>query len=235
MAPTVPVDYIGRRESRSCLQRSHPVIMGKTRKFSKGHSSGFIPDYRHAVETMAESEGFGSSGRVDTEITASEDSYAPKRKCISLNVDTHDRFGVPLEVLSLSKMSEAERKDLGLRLKCELDQVKLLQKKIASLSSSVVDLSPSSDIRSCSDGQKRPPLESFQRSVDMSMSQGKKRAPPGRNGSRTKRPSAGHSEKRAAPPSTSNGMLMKQCETLLNRLMAHQFGWVFNTDRKSVV
>ena len=24
-------------------------------------------------------------------------------------------------------------------------------------------------------------------------------------------------------------MLMKQCETLLNRLMSHQFGWVFNT------
>ncbi|KAL7161784.1 hypothetical protein ACSBR2_042290 [Camellia fascicularis] len=234
MAPTVPIEYIGRRESKTCLQRSGAVMMGKTRKFSKAHSSGFVPDYRHDMgTTMAESEGFGSSGRVDTEMTVSEDSYAPQRKCISLNVDTYDRFGVPLQVLSLSKMSQSERKDLELRLKSELEQVRLLQKKIASLNSNVVTLSPSSDIRSCSDGQKRPPLESFQRqrSLDVSTSQGKKRAP-GRNGSRTKRPKAGgcfESVKQEMPPSTSNATLMKQCESLLSRLMSHQYGWAFNT------
>ncbi|CAL5361891.1 hypothetical protein CsSME_00053080 [Camellia sinensis var. sinensis] len=233
MAPTVPIEYIGRRESKTCLQRSGALMMGKTRKFSKAHSSGFVPDYRHNVgTTMAESEGFGSSGRVDMEMTASEDSYAPKRKCISLNVDTYDRFGVPLQVLSLSKLSQSERKDLELRLKSELEQVRLLQKKIASLNSNAVTLSPSSDIRSCSDGQKRPLLESFQRqrSLDVSTSQGKKRAP-GRNGSRAKRPKAGgrfESVKQEMPPSTSNATLMKQCESLLSRLMSHQYGWAFN-------
>ncbi|XP_058227508.1 transcription factor GTE10-like isoform X2 [Rhododendron vialii] len=232
MAPTIPIEYIGQRESKSFSHRGS-VMMGKTRKFSKGHSSGFVPDYRHAVETMAESEGFGSSGRVDTEMTASEDSYAPnKRKCVSLNVSTHDQFGVPLQVLLLSKMSYAERKDLEMRLKRELEQVRLLQTKIASINSNFVVLSPSSDIRSCSDGQKRPPLESFQRSVDVSTSQGKKRGPPSRNGPRGKRPTvAGRfgSVKQSAPPSTSNAMLMKQCDNLLNRLMSHQHGWVFNT------
>ncbi|KAL6997013.1 hypothetical protein U1Q18_007136 [Sarracenia purpurea var. burkii] len=234
MAPTVPIEYIGHRESKTCSQRVPKVMMGKARKISKGHSTGFVPDYRHAVETVTESEGFGSSGRVETEMTASEDSYAPKRKCISLNVDAYDGFGVPLQVLSLSKMSHSEKKELEVRLKSELEQVRLLQKKIASLNSNVVVLSPTSDIRSCSDGQKRPPLENFPRSVGVSTSQGKKRPPPrrnGPNGPRAKRPTTGRfgSVKESIAPSTSNAMLMKQCLTLLNRLMAHQYGWVFNT------
>ncbi|PSS07694.1 Transcription factor like [Actinidia chinensis var. chinensis] len=230
MAPTIPLEYIGQRESKTCSHRSGAVMMGKTKKFSKGHSSGIVPDYRHAMETMAESEGFGSSGRVDTEMTASEDSYAPKRKCISLNADSHDRFGVPLQVLSLSKMSHFERKDLELRLKSELEQVRLLQKRIACPNSNFVALSPSSDIRSCSDGQKRPPLESLQRSVEVSTSQGKKQGPRRSGGPRAKQPRAGgFGSAKQSVPSTSNAMLMKQCETLLNRLMSHQYGWVFNT------
>ena len=62
MAPTVPIDFIGQKQSKKCLTSQ---MMGKSRKYSKGHSSGFVPDYRHAVETMAESEGFGSSMRTD--------------------------------------------------------------------------------------------------------------------------------------------------------------------------
>ncbi|KAK9278613.1 hypothetical protein L1049_028186 [Liquidambar formosana] len=228
MAPTVPIEFIGQKESRNCL---FALMMGKTRKVSKGHSTGFVPDFRHAVETMGESEGFGSSGRVDTEMTASEDSCAPKRKCISLNVDGYDSFGVPIQVLSVSKMSRSERKDLELRLKMELKQIRVLQKRVASLSSNVVILSPSSDVPSCSDGQKRPPPESFQRLSGISAQQGKKQVPPGRNGPHMKRGHSGRfqSAKRAAPPSTSDAMLMKQCQILLNRLMSHQFGWIFNT------
>ncbi|KAH7549750.1 hypothetical protein JRO89_XS13G0076500 [Xanthoceras sorbifolium] len=228
MAPSVPLEFAGQKESKRC-----PVfqMMGKSRKYFKGHSSGFVPDYRHAVDTMAESEGFGSSGRVDTEMTASEDSYAPKRKCISLNVDGYDSFGVPLQVLTLSKMSRPERKNLELRLKMELEEVRVLQRKVASFSSNLAALSPSSDIRSCSDGQKRPPLENFNRPAEVLASKGKKRAPPGRNGPHTKRSTSGHFEpaKPVVPVNNSNAMLMKQCETLLSRLMSHQFGWVFNT------
>ncbi|KAL7191746.1 hypothetical protein ACSBR2_023764 [Camellia fascicularis] len=194
MAPTVPIEYIGQQESKNWLRISCAVIMGKTRKFSKGHSSGFVPNNVHRVDTV-----------VDTEMTVSENSCAPRQKCISLNVDTYDRNDIPLQVLSLSKMSVSERKALELRLKSELEQVRLLQKKIASLNLNGVALSP-----------------------HVSTSQGKKQAPPDRNGPRTKR---GHNEsvKQAVPPSTSNAMLMKQCETLLNRLMSHQYGWVFNT------
>ncbi|KAJ6760872.1 TRANSCRIPTION FACTOR GTE10 [Salix purpurea] len=204
--------------------------MGKSKKFSKGHSSGFVSDYRHAVQTMAESEGPGSSGRVDTEITASEDFCAPKRKCISLNMDSYDTFSVTTQVLSFSKMSRPERKDLEMRLKKELEQVRILQRKVASLSSNTLLLSPSSDIRSCSDGQKRPPLEGLHRSF-VSAPQSKKRAPPDRNGGHKKRGTSARLEpvKPAAPLDISASMLMKQCESLLNRLMAHQFGWIFKT------
>ncbi|KAJ6374448.1 hypothetical protein OIU78_030047, partial [Salix suchowensis] len=183
MAPTVPIEFIGRKASKKCWL-SQP--MGKSKKFSKGHSSGFVSDYRHAVQTMAESEGPGSSGRVDTEITASEDFCAPKRKCISLNMDSYDTFSVTTQVLSFSKMSRPERKDLEMRLKKELEQVRILQRKVASLSSHTLLVSPSSDIRSCSDGQKRPPLEGLHRSF-VSAPQSKKRAPPDRNGGHKKR------------------------------------------------
>ncbi|XP_043704030.1 transcription factor GTE10-like isoform X2 [Telopea speciosissima] len=229
MAPTVLVEYTGMKESKKYAQKVLVAMTGKTQKFSKGYSSGFVSDYRHAVETMGESD-FGSSGRVDTEMTASDDSCAPKRKCISLNVDRCDGFGVPLQVLSVSKMSHSERKDLGMRLRADLEQVRVLQKRIALRCTNGVALSSSSDIRSCSDGQRRPPLENLPRSSEFS-GQGKKRVPPAVNGPHLKRGISGRFESvnRGAPPSTSNVMLMKQCETLLKRLMSHQFSWVFNT------
>ncbi|XP_043723847.1 transcription factor GTE9-like [Telopea speciosissima] len=232
MAQTSHLECNGRKESKKYSQKVLVAMTGKSQKKSKAHSSGFVSDYRHAVETMGESEGFGSSGRVDTEITASVDSFVPKRKCISLNVDGCDGFGVPLRVLPLSKMSQSARKDLEMRLRGELEQVRVLQKRIVLRSTNgVVALSSSNDIRSCSDGQRMPPLENFPRSSELSSGQGKKRFPPGHNGAHLKRDISGKFEsvKQGAPSRTSNVMLMKQCETLLERLMKHQFGWVFNT------
>ncbi|KAI7732318.1 hypothetical protein M8C21_010057 [Ambrosia artemisiifolia] len=181
-------------------------MMGKSRKVSKGYSHGFVPDYRHVVETMAESEGYGSSGRVDTEITASEVSCAPRNKAVNLNSDSYQFFGVPVQVISLSKLSSFERKELESRLKRELEQVRIFQRNIDE------GLSPTS----CSAGQRKT-IPEFSRSI-------KKRGPPGLNGN------GGTKLKKAVlPPATGNAMLMKQCETLLNRLMGHNFGWVFNT------
>ncbi|MBA0685185.1 hypothetical protein Goari_026723, partial [Gossypium aridum] len=198
MAPAFPLEYIGPKESE---RYSFSQLMGKSREYFKGgNRSGFIPGYRHAVETMGESEGIGSSGRINTEMTASEGSCAPKRKCIGLNADSYNNFGVPMQALLLSKMSQSERKNLELRLKMELEQVRLLQKKVASLDSRLDFLSPSRDNRSCSDGKKMPLLNNFNRS------------------------GAWNSQ-----VSNSNAYLMKQCEALLNLLMQHNFGWVFNS------
>ncbi|KAK5805298.1 hypothetical protein PVK06_032951 [Gossypium arboreum] len=154
--------------------------MGIFREYFKGgNRSGFISGYRHAVETMGESEGIGSSGRIDTEMTASEGTCAPKRKCIGLNADSYNNFGVPMEALLLSKMSLSERKNLELRLKIELEQ---------------------------------------------------KRPLGGHNGVHSKKSTWGRFEpKLAIAVSNSNAYLMKQCEALLNHLMQHNFGWVFNS------
>nr|KYP65314.1 Bromodomain-containing protein DDB-G0270170 [Cajanus cajan] len=160
----------------------------KSRKYSKGHATGFVPDFRHAVETMGESEGLCSSGRVDNELTMSEGSCAPKRKCLTSNLDGHESFDVPFQVLSLSKMKRSGRKDLKLRLKAELQKVKTLQKKFAGMNSTTTELSPYSDIRSCTL----------------------------------------HAVKSAASVAPSYAALVKQSESLLNRVMSHQFGKVFD-------
>ncbi|XP_020211485.1 transcription factor GTE10 isoform X2 [Cajanus cajan] len=230
MAPTVPIEFAGQKESR---KYSHSQVMGKSRKYSKGYATGFVPDFRHAVETMGESEGLGSLGRVDLERTASADSCAPKRKCVGSNAGGYGSFDVPFQLFSLSKMSGFERKDLKLRLAWELEQVRELQKKYDGMSSNVVGLSPSSDIRSCSAGQKRPKLDSQHMTTEGSMQlHSKKRPLPGHSGPKTKKSMSGRFENAkpaAAPVTTSNATFMKPCETLLNRLMSHQFGWVFNT------
>ncbi|PHT53700.1 hypothetical protein CQW23_08162 [Capsicum baccatum] len=229
MAPTVPIDYIGQRESKKFFKKHSGDTMGKSRKGFKGYLPGIVPDFRNAVETMAESEGFGSSGRVDTERTASEDSCAPKRKSICLNAD--DRFGVPIQVMSLSKMSRSERKGLGIRLRNELEQVRALQKKIASVGSNSGVLSPASDIQNCTNGQRRSGSEISQRYMaEAVVPPGKKKAAPGRNGPLTKGAGAKRPKpmQRAVHSDTNIVMLMKQCEALLNRLMSHQHGWVFN-------
>ncbi|GMJ13696.1 nuclear protein X1 [Hibiscus trionum] len=226
MAPAIPVEYTGQKGHGKCL---FSQLMGKPKKYSKGGiSSSFSHDCRHAVETMGQSEGFGSSRRIYTEIMESEDYCARKRKCI--NLDSYDNFGVPMQVLSLSKMSRRERKDLVLRLKMELEQVQMLQKKAGSFGTNVV-LSPSTDNRSCSDGKKRPPLDSVHQSVEVRSSHGKKRPFGGHNSAYTKKnPSGGvESQKLTVAMSNSNAHSMKECETLLNRLMQHNFGWVFNS------
>ncbi|OIW21874.1 hypothetical protein TanjilG_13743 [Lupinus angustifolius] len=223
MAPTLPIEFAGQKESR---KYSHSQVMGKSRKYSKGYATGFVPDFRHAVETVGESEGLGSSGRVDTEMTTSADSFVPKRKCVN------GSFDVPYQLFLLSKMSGTEKKDLKMRFSWELEKVRELQKKVESWNSNIIALSPSSDIRSGSVGQKRPQLESQQiRTMEASVPHGKKRPFPGRSGPKPKKSTLGHFDnmKPAAPVSSSYVALLKSCETLLSRLMTHQYGWVFNT------
>ncbi|CAI9113068.1 OLC1v1013596C1 [Oldenlandia corymbosa var. corymbosa] len=223
MAPTVPIEYTGQRELTVCSKKGLGSMMGKSRKVSKGYSSGFVPDYRHAVETIAESEGFGSSGRVDVEMTASENSYAPKRKAISSNgQDGYDRFGVPIQVFSLSKMSRSDRRDLERKFKNDLEQVRSWQRRITSISSKPITPSPASDIHS--NGLKGTPMQNPQRPVKLVADLPSKNKPSTKNRPRPKGP-----VKPNLPSNANNIMLMKQCETLLKRLMEQEYGWVFNT------
>ncbi|GFY84632.1 global transcription factor group E8 [Actinidia rufa] len=146
------------------------MMMAKKGRYPGFHPSGFAPTY--------ESEGSGSLGRVDTEITVSEDSSAPKRKCINLNVATHDGFGIPMQILPLSKMSPSERKDLELKLRAELEQIRVLQKRVEGQRSNGVTLSASSDILSSSNAQAVPSVEYLKKSSGFISGSWKKVNPP---------------------------------------------------------
>ncbi|CAI9787340.1 unnamed protein product [Fraxinus pennsylvanica] len=223
------VEYTGNRESKKCLTMGSSDVMGKAQKVLEGYSSGSAPDNRHAIKTVEEEpEGFESLGRVNKELTASEDSCAPKRKNISSNTDD-DRFGVPVQAFSMSKMSHSKRRKLETRLKDELKQVRALQRKISSLSSNAMILSPTNDIHSHGDGPKRPaPMETFPMYMNkVAAPPGKKKFPLGRNGPCTKGGTMDVTQ--ILPKNAKPTMLIKQCKTLLNQLMTHQHAWIFNT------
>ncbi|XP_020218656.1 transcription factor GTE8 [Cajanus cajan] len=193
--------------------------------------------FGNALDTAGESEGSGSSGRIDTEITVSEDSSFPARKSISLNSSRRDAFGAPLQVVPLSNMSLSQRKDLVQRLRSELEQIRVLQKKIELQRANGVTLSSSSDILSCSNGNNGHRVESTKKPSMSSSAPGNKSKPSGKGQGQGQKPrgwirgSSGKFESavRSASPTTANALLMKDCESLLKRLMSHQYGWVFNT------
>ncbi|XP_022965622.1 transcription factor GTE10-like isoform X1 [Cucurbita maxima] len=227
MAPTVPIEFAGQKESR---KYSLSQVMGKSRKYSKALSFGFVPDYRDAVVMVRESEGLGSSGRMDTGISSLDDPRAFKRKRVSMNANGYDCFVAPLQVFSISTLSRSERKGLEIRLKLELEQVRVLQKKASDVSSSLA-VSSLSNIQSYSDQHRGAPPETSNRLSVVSVPPAKKLVPSGRNGPSAVRSSSGRFEsvKPAAVSASSTALLLKQCEQLLPRLMSHPFGWVFNT------
>lgn len=197
----------------------------------KGKFSG---RYRRSQFHIAgEIEGSASSGRIDTEITVSEGSSAAGRKLSKLNSNKEDTFGVPVQIFSPSHLSPSERKDLEQRLRWELEQVRNLQKRVDLQRTNGVTMSSSSDILSCSNGTNRPQIETFRKSSVMTSGPGKKVNPTGQarvwNRGNSGRFKSAKQVSRQTTPITPNIILMKQCETLLKRLMSHQYGWIFNS------
>lgn len=171
--------------------------------------------YRPSAGATGELEG---SGHADSELSGSEDSSMPVMKCISLNAD---HFSVPTQVLPLSRMSMMEKKILVIRLRADLEKICIFQKRVDSFRIQGATLSSSSDILSCSTSQNGPPVLTSKKEKESS---GAHRARGWNRGSSGKFESA----KQASVPATSITMIMKQCETLLRRLMSHEYGWVFN-------
>lgn len=191
--------------------------MAKKDKLRGGGSVAFATNY--------ESEGSGSSCRFDAGIAVSGHSFAPQQRWINTNSSSHDGFAVPIQVISLSKLSPSERKNLVLQLRSDLDQIRILQKKVEFYRTSAVAVSSSSDIVSCSNAHKGPPLASKKKSAGTGP--GKKSNLLGQKASALNRETSGRF-KSASAPSTSKATLMKQCENLLKKLMSHQHGPVFN-------
>ncbi|CAA2993867.1 transcription factor GTE8 [Olea europaea subsp. europaea] len=193
--------------------------MAKKDRFPPGYATGFAPQY--------ESEGSGSSGGIDNQITLSKDSTVPMRKWIDLNSASRDGFAVPIQVVPLSKLSSSERKNLALRLTSELEQIRFLQNKVESYRTKLpnaVTVSSSSDILSCSSAkQKGPPFGTAKKSSALGYG-------PGRKGRGWKRGITGRFESvEQHKTANQNVEIFKNCESLLNKLMSHRFGWVFSS------
>ncbi|KAL1812237.1 hypothetical protein ACET3Z_022302 [Daucus carota] len=185
--------------------------MDKRNRFPEGDSS---------------SDESGSSGRIDTEISASENCSAPRKKWIMLNPATKDGFGVPVKVLPLSKLSHPDRQKLLLCLKTELEKVGFLRKKVETRNVGVVSVSPSTSILSGSNAQNVLKNGNTKRSSALTDAPAKKLKP----GSLTRGTSGRfQSSNKPSEPSSMNSTLMRQCENLLKKLMSHEFGWVFNS------
>ncbi|KAE9599524.1 putative chromatin remodeler Bromodomain family [Lupinus albus] len=190
--------------------------------------------YGNAIETGGESEGSGTSGREDTEITVSEEeSCIPvRKKSISLNSSSRDDvFNVPMQVIPLSNLPSFKRKDLVRRLRSELERVQLVQKKAEQQKTSGVILSSCSDILSCSNGQNGTQIENSRKPPISGSVPGDKLKPLDQKARVLNRGSSGkfQSAPQTSSSCTANTLLMKDCDSLLKRLMGHQYAWVFNT------
>lgn len=195
--------------------------MARKDKLCGGGSAGFATNYG--------SEGSGSPGRFDARIAVSGHLMAPQQRWININSSSHDGFSVPIQVIPLSKLSSSERKNLVLQLRSDLEQTRILQKKVEFYRTSVVAVSSSSDIVSCTNTQKGLPLASKKKSSG-NPGFAKKSNPLAQKTRGLSRGVSGRfkSVKPASVPSGSNAALMKQCENLLKKLLSHQHASVFN-------
>ncbi|WVZ95248.1 hypothetical protein U9M48_041039 [Paspalum notatum var. saurae] len=182
-------------------------MMGKAHRFSKGHGLGFVPDDRHGVETVGESKGgLGSPARIDSGSSCAP----PKRKCVSVNSAGERAYGfnVPRVSVSLPSLTALDRKELEMKLRDELAQVRALQSRLfprgpAVSANGVVAPAPGGD------AHPRKKVEKPKRSSSVQLDRG---APPP--------PVA------VAPPVASSvnyTASFKHCANLLKALMTHQW------------
>lgn len=182
-------------------------MMAKKDRFAPGYSASAAPQY--------ESEGSGSSGRIDSV----EGSSASKRKWVYLNSASRDGFTIPMQIIPLYKLSLYERKSLVLRLTSELEQTRLLQSKVESQKKKSVNNfrnSDSNDIVNYSNGQLQ--VSGLKRSSGLGS------AAPGKKNRGWNRGITGRFESAndKSHISLSSGTL-KQCEGLLKKLMSQKY------------
>uniref|UniRef100_A0A1J3E5G5 Transcription factor GTE8 n=1 Tax=Noccaea caerulescens TaxID=107243 RepID=A0A1J3E5G5_NOCCA len=187
--------------------------------------------YRNTFDAPDESEGSGSSAQIDTEVTASENSSTPARKCITLNSYEEDPYGVQRQVFSLYNMSLSERKDLIHQLKLELEQTKIVLKNAELQRINPAYVSSASDRVGFSTAQKLSSrVSNLKKPSDFAMGPGKKvRHQTGTSRGWNRGSSGKFESSKESMASATNMTLMKQCDTLLKKLWSHPHSWVFQT------
>ncbi|KAM7279787.1 hypothetical protein ACFE04_006921 [Oxalis oulophora] len=182
------------------------------------------------------SQGLGSSGRL---IHAAMSQDSTRKSSINFNLDKKwESFGVPTQLLPLSKMSSSERIDLIHRLRLELEQIRVLRNK-AELHRTMNDVlvhSASDILSSTNNGNNniinfngRQPEKFRPSAVMMTAGPGRKVNHP--TGQKARNSNKGSSEgfQQEKLSDTMATFLTKDCDNLLKRLMSHKYSWVFNT------
>jgi hypothetical protein len=149
---------------------------------------------RGYAETVGESDGAPGSP------VLSEDSTAPKRKCISLN---SDGFDVKREIFVPSKMSSSERRYLRKRFRAELDSIRHLLKKPEFSVRAPVSRAPAQK----KGGQR---VNHVPRGAKGRFLPTKPRHEP------------------SVVAALSDAAVFKQCEAILNKLMTQKYSHIFN-------
>lgn len=173
-----------------------------------------------------ECEGSGSSGRIDVDI--SKDSNAVTGRCGNLYTDTIG-LNVHLQAYRCSGMSSFERKNLVARLKVELEEVRSFWKIVEMPKTNGSNLSSTSDILSCGYRQNGQ-FETLPKTSMMKPNKSGQK--PDNHMKECNRGMTGRFYSGGEAPSTSNAAnaaLMKKCETMLKKLIGHQYGWVFKS------
>ncbi|KAL1536543.1 hypothetical protein AAHA92_29178 [Salvia divinorum] len=190
-------------------------MMAKKDRFPPGYSASVAPHY--------ESEGSGSSGRIDSV----DGSSAAKRKWVDLNSASRDGFTVPVQIIPMSKLSSLERKSLARRLMSELEKIRILQNKVELPKKKIVNKftkSNSSGTLTCANGQQKGlQVGNLNKSALLNSAPGKKARGWNRGITGRFQSTSNNSHVNA------NNATLKQCEGLLKKLMSQQFAWVFNT------
>ncbi|XP_076896557.1 transcription factor GTE8-like [Bidens hawaiensis] len=186
--------------------------------FPDACSGGLIPP-------NDESEGSGCSGWDNMYASGYDESSGHRQKWIKLSSALHDGFGVPVHVVPLSKLAPVEKRKLLIRLRDELDQLRMFQKRVDVDKGNVVTMSASNDV--------------FISNNNVQLARqpnGKKSSGSGKRfDQKSKTLNRGFlgrfqsaNESTSTSTATFSPILKKQCESLLKKLMTHQHGWVFN-------
>ncbi|KAK3158386.1 hypothetical protein QOZ80_2AG0136510 [Eleusine coracana subsp. coracana] len=156
---------------------------------------------RGYAETVGESEvAPGSPVR-------SEDSSAPKRKCISLN---SNGFDVKREILVPSKMSSSERRYLRKRFRAELDLIRDLLKKPEFSVPAPVSRAPALSSSAAPRQKKGQRVNHVVRGAKGRFLPTKPRPEP------------------SVAAVLSDAAVFKQCEAILKKLMTQKYSHIFN-------
>eukprot|EP00252_Welwitschia_mirabilis_P026150 TRINITY_DN8441_c0_g2_i1.p1 TRINITY_DN8441_c0_g2~~TRINITY_DN8441_c0_g2_i1.p1 ORF type:complete len:605 (-),score=109.45 TRINITY_DN8441_c0_g2_i1:487-2301(-) len=200
-------------------------------------------------------EGFHPSMAIAGTAAASDDSSSLNRKSISINRDAkrgdHMECSNSLVRYALSSYSKEEMRELKRKFSKELDQVRALYNRIEARETQIRDASYSASQFSGNYGGKEVTSGNYENNASFSEKRtpkanqyyrnsefvtGKDKLPPSeskKGNSLLKRRFDSREAKISTTADPAMGKLvadvMKQCSSLLSRLMKHKHSWVFNT------